>query len=98
MGKSILLQAGQGTDWTSFIFMGAIILVFYFFMIRPQKKKQKKLKEFRDNLKKGDEVVTVGGIHGKVVQIEDNTIIVDVDRGTKLTLDKASVSMGDESK
>lgn len=98
MGQTLILQGGQGTDWTSFVFMGLIILVFYFFMIRPQKKKQKKLKEFRESLKKGDSVVTVGGLHGKVAQIDENTITIDVDRGTKLTFDKASISMGDEVK
>ena len=68
-----------------------MIGVFYFFMIRPQMKKQKELKKFRDALKPGDKVVTIGGIHGKILEISDNTVLIQSE-GTKLRIEKAAVS------
>jgi len=88
----ILLQAG-GSPYTSLIMMGLIFVVFYFFMIRPQQKKQKDQKKFIEELKKGDQVVTLGGMHGRIYAIEGDTIQLEVDRGTKLTFDRASISM-----
>lgn len=88
-----LLQAGGGGDITSFLPIIGMIAIFYFFFIRPQQKKQKKTKRFLEEVKKGDQVVTVGGIHGKVVEISDTTILVDVDRGTKLLIEKSSISL-----
>ena len=70
-----------------------IIGVFYFFMIRPQQTKQKEQKKFLENLKKGDEVVTLGGVHGKVSSVNESTVILDVDgKGTKLTFERSAVS------
>lgn len=69
-----------------------IIGVFYFFMIRPQQKKQKEQKELLNNLKKGDEVVTIGGLHGKVFVVDETTVTLDLDKGVKLTFDKSAVS------
>ena len=74
------------------VMLVGIFVVFYFFMIRPQQKKQKEAKTFRESLKKGDSVVTVGGIHGKITSVEDTVVVLDVDRGTKLTFDKSSIS------
>ena len=92
---SILLQAATGSN-TSMIYnvllWVAIIGVFYFFMIRPQQKKQKDQKSFVDSLKKGDSVVTIGGLHGRIASVEGNTITLDVDRGVKLTFEKSSIS------
>jgi len=89
----ILLQAAGGTgEYMNIVFLVGIFVVFYFFMIRPQQKKQKEQKVFRENIKKGDEVVTVGGVYGKVVEVKGDKVVVDVDRGTKLTLDKSSIS------
>ncbi len=68
-------------------------MIFYLFFIRPQQKKQKDTKKFIDAVKKGDQVVTVGGIHGKVVNVEDDTVTVDVDRGNKLVIEKSSISL-----
>lgn len=76
----------------SILMFGLIILVMYFFMIRPQVKKQKDEKKFRESLGKGSKVVTIGGIHGKVLEINDTTIVIDTGSG-KLTLEKAAVSM-----
>jgi preprotein translocase subunit YajC len=90
----ILLQAnGQGGGYSSIIFFAAIALVFYFFMIRPQQKKQKLQKKFLEEVKKGDLVITIGGLHGKVVSVEDDTIVLEVDKGLKLTFEKSSLSM-----
>jgi len=68
-----------------------MIGVFYFFMIRPQMKKQKELKKFRENLAQGDKVVTIGGIHGKILEVTDSTVLISVE-GTKLRLDKSAVA------
>ncbi len=74
------------------IFIGGILLVFYFFMIRPQQKKQKDQKKFIEAVKKGDMVVSLGGIHGKVTAIDDNTVTVEVDRGARIKMEKSSIS------
>jgi preprotein translocase subunit YajC len=98
MNALILAQAATGSGGMGqLLFLGGIILVFYFFMIRPQQKKQKDQKKFIEEIKKGDSVVTIGGLHGKVVSIEDDTITLDVDKGTKLTFEKSSISL-DNSK
>jgi preprotein translocase subunit YajC len=76
---------------SSLIFLLLIVVVFYFFMIRPQMKRQKELQKFRSSLQKGDKVVTTGGIYGKVVEIKDNVIIMEVDNDVKLRIDKAAV-------
>jgi preprotein translocase subunit YajC len=70
-----------------------IIVVFYFFMIRPQMKKAKDQKKFVDELKKGDKVVTTAGIHGKIVDMNETTFVLEVEGGTKIRFDKAAVSL-----
>ncbi len=75
--------------------VGLIVLMFavaYFMVFRPQQKRQKDEKKLRENLKKGQVVASVGGIVGKVVEVTDDKVIVDVDRGTKLTFLKSSIS------
>lgn len=74
-----------------FIMLGLIIVVFYFFMIRPQVKRQKELKNFRDSLGKGDKVVTTGGIYGKITSINENVITIDIGNGVTMKVDKAAV-------
>ncbi len=74
-----------------------ILVVFYFFMIRPQMKKQKELKKFREGLSVGDKVVTIGGIHGKILEVAESTILISVDTG-KLRLDKSAISSSAEDK
>lgn len=88
--NTVLLQA-QGGGTMQIIMLVGIFVVFYFFMIRPQQKKQKEAKLFREALKKGDEVVTIGGVHGTIVSVDGDLVVLDVDRGTKLTLDKSAV-------
>ncbi len=79
----------------SLLMLGLMVLVFYFFMIRPQMKKQKELKKFRENLKPGDKVVTIGGIHGKILEIADSTILIQSE-GTKIRFEKSAVSQSAE--
>lgn len=73
------------------VMLGLIIVVFYFFMIRPQMKKQKELKKFRENLSVGDKIVTIGGIHGKILEVAESTILIATESG-KIRLDKTAVS------
>lgn len=68
-----------------------ILVVFYFFMIRPQMKKQKELKKFRENLAKGDKVVTIGGLHGTILEVTDSTLLLNSE-GTKLRFEKSAIS------
>lgn len=98
---SILLQVPAGSPNSmiyNIILWVGIFVVFYFFMIRPQQKKQKDQKSFIDNLKKGDNVVTIGGLHGKVYAIEGTTVTVEVDKGVKLTFEKTAISREASSK
>lgn len=89
----IMQAAGQGGSSTSFmIMMGLMLVVMYFFMIRPQQKKVKAQKLFIEGLKKGDFVVTTGGIHGKVVSIEGGTTLIIDSEGTRLKVEKSSIS------
>lgn len=73
--------------------MGAIIVVFYFFMIRPQQKKSKEQKKFTEDIKVGDKVVTIGGAHGRIAEIEDDTVVLEVERGGRIRFSKSSISM-----
>ncbi len=82
----------KGSGMSSLIFILLLILVFYFFMIRPQSKQNKELQKFRDNLKKGDKVVTVGGIHGRVAEVGATTVVLEVSDGSKITFEKSAIS------
>lgn len=88
----ILLQASTGGFPGQLILFGGIILVFYFFMIRPQQKKQKDLQKFRESLKAGSQVVTSGGIHGKILAVREDSVDLEVDRGIKIKVDKSSIT------
>ena len=70
-----------------------IIVVFYFFMIRPQLKKTKEQKKFRENIKVGDKIVTIGGIHGKIADIQETTFMITVEGGVKLKIERSAISM-----
>lgn len=83
-------QGGQGL-YGQLIMMAAIILIFYFFMIRPQMKKQKEIAAFRNSLQKGDKVVTTGGIYGKIIELKDNYVLLQVDDNVKIRVDKAAL-------
>lgn len=81
--------AGQGM--MSIVMIVSLIAIFYFFMIRPQNKKQKEMRNFRNAMKQGDRVTTAGGIHGKVRTIKDNTILLEIAEGVKVEIDKSMV-------
>lgn len=93
----ILLMAPQGQSnsnpWAFPIMMLAMIGIFYFFMIRPQVKKQKELANYRSSLKKGDKVITTGGIYGRIHEISDNTttILLEIDTNVHIRVDKAAI-------
>lgn len=92
---STVLQAAPGGGGTStLIMMGGMILVFYFFMIRPQAKKAKTQKKFIADLQKGDKIVTIAGIHGKINKVnEDGTIEMEVSPGSYIKLERSAISM-----
>jgi preprotein translocase subunit YajC len=85
-------QPGQNPI-ISFLPIILIIVVFYFFMIRPQMKKQKDQNKFRQELQKGDKIVTIAGIHGKLVEIQDTTFTMEVEGGMRMKIEKSAVSM-----
>ena len=94
---SVLLMAspgGQPNSSFSLIMMGAIILVFWLFMIRPQAKKAKDQKKFIENLQKGDRIVTIAGIHGTINKVnEDNTLQLETNPGSYMKIEKSAISM-----
>jgi preprotein translocase subunit YajC len=92
MIATILAQAAASGGYGMLIPMVLIIVVFYFFMIRPQVKKQKDQKKYVDELKKGDKVVTTAGIHGRIIDLNDTTFLVEVENG-KIRFDKSAISL-----
>lgn len=90
---SILIQAGGGGGYQQLIVILLIIIIFYFFMIRPQMRKAKLEKEFRETIKKGDKIITIGGIHGKVLDIADTTMLIEVDNNVKMKIERTAVSV-----
>ena len=89
---AVVLQAQGGADYSFLIMMMvAIFAIMYFFMIRPQNKKRKEIENFRKGLEVGQSVVTAGGIYGKIKEIEDSTVIVEIASGVKIKVDKNSI-------
>lgn len=94
MLSAILLQApAMGGNYGFYIMMGGMIVVFYFFMIRPQQKKAKDAKNFITEIKRGDYVVTIGGAHGEVGELEGDTFILEVEKGGRIRFNKTAISM-----
>ena len=87
---SILLQTG-GPMGSSLIFMVVIIAIFYFFMIRPQQKKQKQILKAREAMQNGDKVITAGGIHGRIKEVQTEYFLLEISNGVTIKVDKASV-------
>ena len=89
----ILLQASSaaGSGMSSILMIVALIAIFYFFMIRPQSQKQKKINNFRAGLAKGDKVMTAGGIYGKIREIKEKTVVLEIADGVRITIDKGSI-------
>ena len=92
----ILLQV-PSSGMSSLIMFAMIFAVMYFFMIRPQIKKQKKERQYRSALKKGNKVVTIGGVHGKIMDIKEDTFIIEVHGGSSLKVEKSAISMNGNS-
>jgi len=88
--------AGGGTQGggmaQSLIFLVLIFVVFYFFFIRPQVKRQKEQKKFKESLSKGQKVITIGGIHGRIVEMQETTVTIEVEGGMKLRLEKSAIA------
>ncbi len=84
---------GQPSSMPTVIMMVLLFVVFYFFMIRPQQKKAKDARKFRESLQKGAKVVTIGGIHGKVVEVSEKTVLLEVSDGMKLRFEKSAIAM-----
>ena len=84
-------QQPTGSGWSMWIMLALIFVVMWLFMIRPQRKQQKELENFRNSLKKGDKIVTVGGIYGEIVEVGEKTVLIKVDGDTKLRVDKAGL-------
>jgi preprotein translocase subunit YajC len=89
--NTILLQAAAGGSWSGMIMIIAMIAIFYFFMIRPQQKKQKEIRKAREAMKSGDKVVTAGGIYGRIKEVKETTFIVEIAAGVTIKIDKGSV-------
>jgi preprotein translocase subunit YajC len=87
---TVLLQA-QGSAASSMVMLLLIIFIFYLFMIRPQVKRQKELRDFRAALQKGDKVVTTGGIYGKIVEVQEQAVIIEIADGVRIKIDKFAV-------
>ena len=87
----ITLQAG-GSAIQQIIPIALIMIVFYFFMIRPQTKKQKLEREFKDSLKEGERVVTIGGVHGKITSVKEKTFIVESAKDVRVEVEKSAIS------
>lgn len=90
-------QEGSGGGLWSFLPLILIILVFYLFFIRPQMRKTKEQKKFREALKKGDKVITIGGIHGKILEVDETTVQLDVGNQVRLTFEKSAIAMDTSS-
>ncbi len=87
-----LLQAGGAGQYMFFITLGLVFLIFYFLLIRPQKKEQKKLEALIANVKKGDKIVTIGGIHGIISLTKERTVVVKVDEGCKIEMSRSAIA------
>ena len=92
---NIILMMGnpdqQGNPLMSFLPLLLVVVVFYFFMIRPQMKRQKEVRKFRESLSKGDKVVTTGGIYGKIVEVKETTIVLEIAKGVQIKVDKNGI-------
>ena len=95
MNMMTILQAAPaaqgGSQWSMWIMLALIFVVMWFFMIRPQRKQQKELQNFRDSLKKGDKVVTIGGIYGTVCEIKEASVLIEVDNNVKIRVSKQAL-------
>lgn len=87
-----MMGGGEGGGWTSLIFMGAIFLIFYWFIIRPQSQRQKEIQKKVSEMKKGDKIVTSGGMMANVSSVDDDTVLAEIDKGVKARFRKSSIT------
>ncbi|HNX05954.1 MAG TPA: preprotein translocase subunit YajC [Bacteroidales bacterium] len=85
-------QQGSGSMVSTIVMMVLIVVVFWLFFIRPQSKKNKELQKFREALKRGDKVITAGGIHGKILEVQDTTVVIETEGLGKLKIEKSSIA------
>ena len=81
----------QGSGLSMWIMLALIFIVMWFFMIRPQRKQQKEMENFRNSLKNGDKVVTIGGIYGTIAEVKDNYVLLEVDKDVKIRVNKQAI-------
>ncbi len=96
MLNSLLLDVpgADGRNFHQYILLGSMLLVFYFFMVRPQQKRKKEQRTFLETIKKGAQVITIGGIYGKVCDVAEDTLTLEVDsKGSKITIARGAVSL-----
>ena len=86
-------EGEEGGGLMSFLPLLLIIVVFYFFFIRPQMKKSKDQRKFRESLSKGDKIVTIGGIHGRIAELKDNTVVLEISNQVKIVIDRSAIAM-----
>ena len=84
---------GSSSSWYSFLPLILIVVVFYLFFIRPQMKRSKDQKKFRESLEKGQKVITIGGIHGRIVEIQDSTVTIEVEGQVRLRVEKSAIAI-----
>ena len=89
--SNVLLQAAEGGGAMSILMIVAMIAIFYFFMIRPQQKRQKDLQKTREAMKAGDKVITAGGIHGRIKEVAEHSMLLEIADGVRIRVDKGSV-------
>jgi len=90
-------EGSEGGGLMSFLPLILIVLVFYLFFIRPQMKKSKDQKKFREAIKKGDKIITIGGIHGKIIEVQEKTFTIEVEGQNRLKVEKSAVAMDSSS-
>lgn len=90
-------EGQEGGGFMTFLPLIAIVLVFYLFFIRPQMKKAKDQKKYREALKKGDKIITIGGIHGKIIEVQETTFTIEVEGQNRLKIEKSAVAMDSSS-
>ncbi|MEA3496141.1 MAG: preprotein translocase subunit YajC [Bacteroidota bacterium] len=90
-----LMSSGEatGNGSSTIIMLLVMFVIIYFFMIRPQSKKAKEQKQFKEKLTKGDKVITIGGVHGKILEIKENKILLEIAKDVKITIQREAVSM-----
>jgi len=93
MYNTIFLQAQQGNQGMTIFMLVAIVAIFYFFMIRPQQKRNREQRNFRENLQKGQKIVTIGGVHGKIVELQERTVTVEVADNVRLKFERTAIAL-----